>query len=82
MTAFGEYDLRVFEAHSLAEQAGGATFPEMRRHHPGPLPVQRLIGLARRGLIRRDGEEWFLTREGVRQANAYRDGLASQGERP
>lgn len=78
--AFDELDLAVYEAHSLAESEGGATFAEMRAVHDGGLPVQRLSGMARRGLLYHDVSDgdgystWRLTAHGIELAEAVRSG--------
>lgn len=83
--SFDELDLAVYEAHSVAEVDGGATTSELRRCHPGPLPVQRLTGMQRRGLlwcvVSWDGyATWTLTARGLELAGQFRGArLSSKG---
>lgn len=71
---FDEYDLRVFQAHSLAEDGSGGADPEtLRLRHEGPLPPQRLSGMARRGLMRLDRGRWYLTPRGIAEAVSYQE---------
>lgn len=69
-----EYDLAVYEAHSLAE-AGGLASTKQIADVMGMTPsgiVRRLNGMARRGLLRKyyspapDGSaDWWLTVDGI-----------------
>lgn len=77
MSKFDDCDLAVFEAHSRVERDGGARYWQIRRAHDGHLPIQRLSGLVRRGLMTFDGYRYYLTREGVDLAHEYRDRKAA-----
>jgi hypothetical protein len=74
---FDEMDLAVYEAHSVAEVEGGAMTSELRRCHPEPLPIQRLTGMARRGLLTYEdcdwhGHVWRITPRGLALAEEFR----------
>lgn len=61
---FDSFDADVIAALMAASpQEELATFGEIRFHHPGPLPPQRLMGMAKRGLLIFNGREWLLTGE-------------------
>lgn len=86
MKAFDAYDYEVVKAHGIASGSsdeGLAPLWAIRRHHPGPLPAQRLSGMQRRGLMHLDKQtwKWHITAEGVRQADAYRDSQSEEVDR-
>ncbi len=70
--AFGQSDHLVCVALDLAADSDGlATFGEICRYLPH-LPVQRLTGMERRGLLWFNGREWAITAKGREQWGAYR----------
>jgi DNA-binding IclR family transcriptional regulator len=72
---FDASDLRVYEAHSMAdglgEGDGSVSAVALKYYHPGPLPHQRLSGMRRRGLLTYEGDDWRLTQRGIELAEAY-----------
>jgi hypothetical protein len=86
MRQFDSIDYEVVKAHGIASGSSDEGLaPEwmIRRYHPGPLPTQRLTGMARRGLMHfdRGAGEWRMTAEGVRLAHAFRDRASAGHDR-
>lgn len=84
--AFDTRDLAVFDALALvATDGGGAIAADIRVAHPGPLPIQCLAGMARRGLLFHEvfGDEystWIPTVRGLSLAEQFRAArLSSKG---
>ena len=62
-------DFQLDVAALKAVRAAGQypSYDNARMHHDGPLPPQRLTGLTRRGLLRRDSAGYYrLTKYGER----------------
>lgn len=84
--AFDEMDLAVLDAlASVATDGGTAVAADIRAAHPGPLPIQRLSGMARRGLLYHDvfGDEysvWLPTLTGLALAAEFRASRLSSSE--
>ena len=68
--SFGEHDWQVIDAIDHIAIEGIATFQEIRWYVPG-LPVQRLTGMEKRGLLIFNGREWAVTAEGRIQSEEY-----------
>jgi hypothetical protein len=62
-----DLDLSALLAVREAEGGYPSTY-QVQRLHEGALPVQRLNGLRRRGLLRFANGYWHLTEEGSRRA--------------
>ncbi len=71
------YPALAAATHPQTKNTGGVRTWELQRHHDGVLPIQRLTGMARRGLLTYDGFRWGLTDHGLRLANEYRQRSAS-----
>ncbi len=83
---FDDCDLAVYDAHAAAthpqtKNTGGVRTWELQRHHDGALPVQRLTGMARRGLLTYDGFRWALTDDGLRLAERHDRHAATEPSR-